>query len=263
MNLLDVDGIGISFGGIRAVDDVSFRVSPGQIFSIIGPNGAGKTTLFNLISGIYRTDSGSIRIGGDLVTGLPPSALARRGLSRTFQNLQIFNRMTVVENVMAGRHLREKRGLMSHLLHLPSAVAQERVTRKAAMTYLARVHLSADADRQAGSLPYGAMKRLEIARALATEPRLLLLDEPAAGCNSTETEEIDRLLVQIADDGIAVVLIEHDMKLVMGISNRILVLDQGRVLVEGAPTEIANDPQVITAYLGAASRPPGEDHPDA
>jgi len=263
MNLLDVDGIGISFGGIRAVDDVSFRVSPGQIFSIIGPNGAGKTTLFNLISGIYRTDSGSIRIGGDLVTGLSPSALARRGLSRTFQNLQIFNRMTVVENVMAGRHLREKRGLMSHLLQLPSAGAQERVTREAAMSYLARVHLSADADRQAGSLPYGAMKRLEIARALATEPRLLLLDEPAAGCNSTETEEIDRLLVQIADDGIAVVLIEHDMKLVMGISNRILVLDQGRVLVEGAPTEIANDPQVITAYLGAASRPPGEDHPDA
>jgi branched-chain amino acid transport system ATP-binding protein len=263
MNLLDVSGLGISFGGIRAVDDVSFHITPGQIFSIIGPNGAGKTTLFNLISGIYRPDTGSIRIAGEEVTGFAPSELARRGLSRTFQNLQIFSRMTVVENVMAGRHLREQRGLVSHILHLPAARAQERRTRELAMRFLARVHLSADADRVAGSLPYGAMKRLEIARALATEPRLLLLDEPAAGCNSTETEEIDRLLVEIADDGIAVVLIEHDMKLVMGISNRILVLDQGRVLAEGLPGEVAVDPRVVTAYLGAAARPASEVDVDA
>ncbi|ACF03046.1 ABC transporter related [Rhodopseudomonas palustris TIE-1] len=250
MTLLKVSDVGISFGGVKAIDGVGFSVAPSEILSIIGPNGAGKTTLFNVVSGMYAADHGRIDLEGRDVTGLPPDELAARGLSRTFQNLQIFHRMTAAENVMVGRHLQERCSLFADLLRLPSVTRQNCATRAAALTLLDQVGLRDVADVAAGSLSYGACKRLEIARALAAEPRVLLLDEPAAGCNSVETEEIDRLICRVADQGIAVVLVEHDMKLVMKISHRILVLNQGRMLVEGTPDEVRHNPLVAEAYLG-------------
>jgi branched-chain amino acid transport system ATP-binding protein len=250
MTILKVSDIGISFGGVKAIDGVGFAVNPGEIFSIIGPNGAGKTTLFNVISGMYTADHGRVELADEDVTDLPPDELAARGLSRTFQNLQIFHRMTAAENVMVGRHLQENCSLFADLLRLPSVTRQNRATREAALHLLDQVGLRDVADVQAGALSYGASKRLEIARALAAEPRVLLLDEPAAGCNSVETEEIDRLICGVAEQGIAVVLVEHDMKLVMKISHRILVLEQGRLLVEGSPEAVRNNPLVLEAYLG-------------
>lgn len=250
MSAIAAEGISIAFGGLRALEDVSFAAEPGEVFSIIGPNGAGKTTLFNIVSGLYRSQGGRVLLAGEDVTGLPPHALAARGLSRTFQNLQIFFRMTAEENVMVGRHLRERQSLLGALLHLPSVAAQNRDTRERARELLAFVGLADRARDPAGGLPYGALKRLEIARALAAEPRVLLLDEPAAGCNPVETEEIDRLISAIAERGIAVVLVEHDMRLVMRISRRILVLNHGRVLAQGRPAEVRADPEVIAAYLG-------------
>ncbi len=250
MSVLTVSDIGISFGGLVAVDGVSFAVEPGEVFSIIGPNGAGKTTLFNLVTGIYRPQRGSVALDGETITGLSPYLLVRRGMARTFQNLQIFFRMTALENVMVGCHLAERSSLLADLLGLPSVSRQNRLTRTAALALLERVGLAAYADRPAGSLSYGVLKRLEIARALAANPRLLLLDEPAAGCNAVETETLDALICAIARDGVAVVLIEHDMKLVMKISNRVLVLAQGRRLAEGPPQSVRNDPAVIAAYLG-------------
>jgi branched-chain amino acid transport system ATP-binding protein len=251
MAVLAVTGLGISFGGVRAVDDVSFSVEPGEIFSVIGPNGAGKTTLFNLVSGIYGADRGSVSLNGQSVTGLPPEKLAARGLSRTFQNLQIFFRMTAIENVMLGRHVHEDKSVFRHLLGLPSTARQNRETRDRAMEMLKRHKLDHIAGKPAGSLSYGQLKRLEIARALASEPKVLLLDEPAAGCNPTETAEIDHLIVEVAQSGVGVVLVEHDMKLVMAISSRVHVMAQGRTLMEGKPQEVASDPRVIEAYLGA------------
>ena len=248
--ILKVSDVGIAFGGVKAIDGVGFSVDAGQIFSIIGPNGAGKTTLFNVISGIYEADQGRVELSGEDVTLLEPDALAARGLSRTFQNLQIFQRMTAVENVMVGRHLQENCNLLADLLRLPSVTRQNQLTRNSALTFLEQVGLRDQADTLAGSLSYGACKRLEIARALAAEPRVLLLDEPAAGCNSVETEEIDRLICQVAAKGIAIVLVEHDMKLVMKISDRILVLERGRPLVEGSPGEVRANPAVLEAYLG-------------
>jgi len=250
MSILQATEIGLSFGGVKAIDRVSFGVDAGQILSIIGPNGAGKTTLFNVVSGVYRSDRGRVELDGNDVTGLPPDRLAARGLSRTFQNLQIFQRMTVLENVMVGRHLRERRNLLADLLRLPAVTRQNRATRDAAMTYLDAVGLGASADKLAGSLDYGACKRLEIARALAAEPKVLLLDEPAAGCNAVETEAIDELICQVAGRGLAVVLVEHDMRMVMKISHRILVLNGGRTLTEGTPREVRDNPAVLEAYLG-------------
>ena len=250
MTILSASGIGISFGGVKAIDDVGFSVGKGQIFSIIGPNGAGKTTLFNIISGLYRADHGKVALNSEDVTELPPDNLAARGLSRTFQNLQIFQRMTAAENVMVGRHLRERCNLFADLFRLPSVTRQNADTRDAALKLLDDVGLRGSADVLAGSLSYGACKRLEIARALAAEPKVLLLDEPAAGCNSVETEEVDELIRKVATGGIAVVLVEHDMKLVMNISDRILVLNRGKPLVEGTPQEVRNNPAVLEAYLG-------------
>jgi branched-chain amino acid transport system ATP-binding protein len=248
--LLTAEGIGISFGGLRALDGVGFSARAGEVLAIIGPNGAGKTTLFNIVSGLYRASSGRILLDGQEVTEAPPHRLAARGLSRTFQNLQVFFRMTALENVMAGRHLQEKSGLLADLFRLPGSRRANAATREAAMALLAEVGLADKADLPAGSLPYGALKRLEIARALATNPRVLMLDEPAAGCNPVETEEIDHLIAQVAARGVAVVLIEHDMKLVMRISRHVVVLNQGRMLAEGTPEEVRANPEVIAAYLG-------------
>ena len=250
MSILEVENTGISFGGLVAVDDISFAVRPSEVFSIIGPNGAGKTTLFNIVTGVYQTDRGSVVLGGEKVSGTAPHLLVRRGMVRTFQNLQIFFRMSALENVMVGFHLTEKTSFLADLLGLPGVTRQNRATRAAAMTLLERVGLARYADMSAGALPYGALKRLEIARALASQPKVLLLDEPAAGCNAVESEAIDQLISEIAASGIAVVLIEHDMKLVMRISHRILVLAEGKRLAEGTPETVRNDPGVIAAYLG-------------
>lgn len=248
--LLTAQDIGISFGGLRALDKVGFAARAGEILAIIGPNGAGKTTLFNIVSGLYRATDGRIALDGQDVTEAPPHRLAAMGLSRTFQNLQVFFRMTALENVMAGRHLQEKSGLISDLFRLPASRRANAETRDAAMALLAEVGLADKAELPAGSLPYGALKRLEIARALATNPRVLLLDEPAAGCNPVETEEIDHLIAAVAARGVAVVLIEHDMKLVMRISRHVVVLNQGRMLAEGTPEQVRSNPEVIAAYLG-------------
>lgn len=248
--LLSVEGLGIAFGGIRAVHDVSFKVREGEIVSVIGPNGAGKTTLFNMISGAYQPGTGRVMLDGADVTGMAPHLLARRGLSRTFQNLQIFPSMSVLDNAVTGYHLQERGPVLADLLALPGARRRARAAEAGARAQLARVGLDRAAEREAGALSYGSLKRLEIARALALNPRVLLLDEPAAGCNAVETEEIDHLIAEVAAAGTAILLVEHDMKMVMRISNHIVVLDHGEKIAEGEPAAVSRDPVVIAAYLG-------------
>ena len=257
---LEVRDLSIAFGGVVAVDGVSFDAPQGEILSIIGPNGAGKTTLFNMVSGLYKPRSGSVRMHGDDVSGLPPFKLARRGMSRTFQNLQIFFRQTALENVMIGRCRWEKTSLLADLMRLPPVVRQNAASREHAMAALERTGLAEHANTPAGSLSYGSLKRLEIARALASEPRVLLLDEPAAGCNAIETEEIEHMLRGIvgasttaagSGSDVAIVLIEHDMKMVMRLSHQVLVLNQGRILAQGTPAQVRANPEVIKAYLGS------------
>ncbi|MDO5642941.1 MAG: ABC transporter ATP-binding protein [Paracoccus sp. (in: a-proteobacteria)] len=248
--ILSVENLGITFGGLRAVHDVSFNVKPGEILSVIGPNGAGKTTLFNMISGVYRPGTGRVLLEGEDVTAMRPDLLARRGMSRTFQNLQIFQNMTVLENAIAGYHLTESGSLLADLLRLPGSRRRAAAARTGAMEILARVGLERAAGTEAGNLSYGRLKRLEIARALALSPRVLLLDEPAAGCNAVETEEIDQMIAEVAASGVAILLVEHDMKMVMRISNHIVVLDHGEKIAEGDPTTVSRNPAVIAAYLG-------------
>ena len=248
--LLSVKNLSKEFGGVHAVEDLSFEVEKGRIHSIIGPNGAGKTTLFNLITGLYQPSAGSVHLNGRSLAGHKPHELAPLGMCRTFQNLQIFQSMTVLENAVAGYHLQERGSVFADLLALPGSRRRARQSEEGARHLLARVGLERAADTEAGNLSYGALKRLEIARALALDPKILLLDEPAAGCNAVETEEIDHLIAEVAASGVAILLVEHDMKMVMRISNHIVVLDHGEKIAEGDPATVSRNPAVIAAYLG-------------
>ena len=250
MSLLQVRNLSIHFGGVKAVQNVSFDIDAGIVYSVIGPNGAGKTTLFNLITGVYKPTSGEIRLDGEAIHGRAPSELARRGVARTFQNLQICMNMSAIENVMVGAHLRLDRNPFKAALRLPALRRRDRELRAEAAQLMDFVGLGQYVAARADAMSYGALKRLEIARALAMKPRLIFLDEPAAGLNPKETIEVDALVRKIADSGVTVVLVEHDMKMVMNLSDRILVLDYGKKLAEGSGAEVRANPDVIAAYLG-------------
>ena len=251
--MLTIKNLSKSFGGVHAVQDVSFTVKEGNIHSVIGPNGAGKTTLFNLITGVYTPTKGEILLNGENVAAMSPDALARRGMSRTFQNLQVCMNMTAIDNVMVGAHLRLNQNLFASMLRLPSVRRADAACRDEAAGLMEFVGVGRHIDDEAGQMSYGALKRLEIARALAAKPKVLLLDEPAAGLNHTETGEIEALIRKVAQSGVTVVLVEHDMKLVMNLSDHILVLDYGKKLAEGTAAEVRANPDVVAAYLGVAA----------
>lgn len=248
--LLELRHLTKTFGGLRAVDDVSLQVPPEHIFGLIGPNGAGKTTLFNVISGLHLPTSGDILLSGKRLTGLPQHAIAAHGVARTFQNLQIFGHMTVLENVLVGCHRHGHQGVLPSLLHLPGLKREEQVLREQADEVLEFVGVADHAHDQAAALPPGQQRLVEIARALATRPRILLLDEPAAGLTTRETEVLGELIQRIAATGLTTMLIEHDMSLVMEVCWLVAVLDQGRLLAVDEPRAIQANPQVIAAYLG-------------
>ena len=251
--MLELAGISKRFGGVQALAGIDYAVNPGRVHSVIGPNGAGKTTLFNVITGIYQPTEGTVKLHGEVVSGRTPDQLARRGVARTFQNLQVCQHMSALENVMVGAHLRLSQRLLPALFHLPSLRRADSGCRDEAMELMRFVGVHDYAQRLAEALPYGVLKRLEIARALALKPKLLFLDEPAAGLNPTEKVAMRELIRAIAESGITVVLVEHDMKLVMGVSDHVLVLDYGRKLAEGTADEVRENPAVVAAYLGAGS----------
>ncbi len=250
MTLLEVQNVGRTFGGLAALQGVSFKVLARQIKAVIGPNGAGKTTLFNVISGMLRSDSGEIAFKGKPILGLKPHQIARAGISRTFQTPSLFMEMSVLENVMVGRHIRSRQGFTACCLKLPGQKKEERRIREDSMLRLDFVGLADLSSVHAGSLAFGQRRMVELARALATEPELLLLDEPASGLNTKETDGLGQLIGKIRESGVTVLLVEHDMSLVMDISDEILVLHNGRTIAEGSPVEVQNNRQVITVYLG-------------
>jgi branched-chain amino acid transport system ATP-binding protein len=250
MSLLEVRGLSKRFGGLHAVRDVSFTVRRGTVKALIGPNGAGKTTLFHLVSGVLAPDAGSVLLGGEPLDGQPPHRIAARGLSRTFQQIRLFGQMTALENVMVGVHPRSKAGFVAGMLHLPWTWREERDVEKRARAALAFVGGEDLADAEATSLSYGQQRAVELARALAAEPELLLLDEPAAGLNMRETAELARLIGRIRERGITVLIVEHDMGLVMKVSDEVAVLSYGQKIADASPRAVQRDPEVIRVYLG-------------
>lgn len=255
-SILEVKNMTMDFGGLRALDHLDLDVAEGEIVALIGPNGAGKTTFFNCITGIYAPTQGDVLLmppgkKQTRINGFKPNHVTEKGLARTFQNIRLFANMTVLENVMIGRHCRSSSGILGAVLRNRKTVSEEQKVVKDSYTILEKIGLTAYVNEFAKNLPYGAQRRLEIARAMATDPFLLLLDEPAAGMNVRETEELDELIVKIRDEEqISILLIEHDMKLVMSLSDRIFVMDYGKKIAQGAPVEIQNNPVVIKAYLG-------------